>query len=466
MAPLAVAALLIGALAGAGQSATGPAAPLPRIDLSALPREAAAAIGEAYRGATRNSTDPAAVGHLAIVLHAWEQWEDAGAAYRAAQRLAPKDYRWWHLAGLLETRRGRHQDALPLFERAATLAPEQVPVRLRLAEARLETGDVEGSAPVFRELARQADTAAAAEYGLGRVAIARGDLTAALEHFDRAVTIFPEFGAAHYARALAYRRLGRSAEALDALERQKRCLPCWPATGDALAESIAAVREDAAAVLQRGIALARENQDALAIEAHERALTLDPSLVPARVNLITLYGRVGDWTRAKAQYQDALRGGTHVPEAHVNYAQVLLAQKRPADAVPVFRSALALTPADPQAWNGLGMAFEQSGDTAAAADAYGEASRHAPAFRAARFNYARTLVAKGRLQDAIVELEKLRTPEDGETARYVFALAAALVRAGDVERGRAEAVRALELARRYGQQDLAATIQRDLAQLR
>lgn len=466
MAPLAVAALLIGALAGAGQSATGPAAALPRIDLSTLPREAATAIGEAYRGATRNSTDPAAVGHLAIVLHAWEQWEDAGAAYRAAQRLAPKDYRWWHLAGLLETRRGRHQEALPLYERAATLAPEQLPVRLRLGEARLETGDLEGSAPLFRELAREPASAAAAEYGLGRVAMARGDLQTALAHFEKAVTIFPDFGAAHYARALAYRRLGRNAEAEDALERHKRCLACWPATGDALAGSVAGVREDAGAVLRRGIALAQEGQDRPAIEAHERALTLDPSLVQARVNLITLYGRVGDWARAQAQYQDALRLGTHLAEAHVNHAQVLLARKRPADAVPVFRSALALTPADAQAWNGLGMALEQSGETAAAADAYREASRHAPAFRTARFNYARTLVAKGRLQDAIAELEKLRTPEDAETARYVFALAAALVRTGDVERGRAEAVRALELARRYGQEDLAATIQRDLALLR
>ena len=457
--------LFAAALTSGGQKAA-PALPLPRIDVTALPAAAAKAIAEAYNAAQRQPGNADVVGRLAMVLHAWEEWEPCAAAYQLAQKLAPKDYRWWHLAGLVETRRGRHHEALRFFERAAALAPGRVPVRLRVAEARLETGDLDGSERLFRELAREREASAAAEYGLGRIAMARGDLTAALEHFDRAVAAYPEFGAAHYGRALVYRRLGRDADASDALEQQKRCLPCWPATGDALADAVSGVREDAAAVLKRGIALAREGQDRQAIEAHERAVELDPALAQARINLITLYGRSRDWTRAEAEYRAALQLGTNLAEAHANYAQVLLAQGKPPEAASHFRKALALAPADAQAWNGLGLALEQSGDAAAASDAYREATVHAPAFRAARFNYARTLVTAGRLTEGIVELEKLRTPTDPETPRYLFALAAALVRAGEIAKGKTEARAALELAQRYGQSELAATIQRDLALLR
>jgi tetratricopeptide (TPR) repeat protein len=400
-----------------------------------------------------------------MVLHAWEEWEPAAVTYRLAQTLAPREVRWWHLAGLLETRRGRHDQALPLFERAAALAPADRAVRLRVAEAKLETGDLQGSERLFAELARHAPTLAAAAYGLGRVAMARGEPEVALQHFDTAVEAFPDFGAAHYGRALALRRLGRTDEAGEALQRQQQCLPCWPPTGDSVAESLAQVREDAGAVLQRGIALARDGQHGPAIQAHERALALDPGLGQARVNLITLYGRAGEWARAAAAYQEALRGDTHLAEAHANYAQVLLAERRAADAVPIFRRALEANPADGHAWNGLGLALETTGDTAAASSAYQRAVTHAPTFRGARFNYARTLVAAGRLDQAIAELEKLRVPQDDETPRYLFALSAALVRAGDVRRGRVEALAALELARHRGQLELAATIERDLAML-
>jgi Flp pilus assembly protein TadD len=456
--------ILSAALAGAqSPRSSGPA--LPAIDIAALPADAASAIAEAYAAAEQQPDDPAIVGRLAMVLHAWEEWEPAAGTYRLAQTLAPREVRWWHLAGLLETRRGRHDQALRLFERAAALAPADRAVRLRVAEAKLETGDLQGSERLFADLARHEPTLPAAAYGLGRVAMARGEPESALRHFDEAIAAFPDFGAAHYGRALALRRLGRTAEAGEALQRQQQCLPCWPASGDAMAESLGQVREDAGAVLQRGIALARDGHDARAIQAHERALALDPELGQARVNLITLYGRAGDWARAATAYQEALRGKTHLAEAHANYGQVLLAERRAADAIPVFRRALEANPGDGQAWNGLGLALETTGDTAAASAAYRQAVTHAPAFRGARFNYARTLVAAGRLDEAIVELERIRTPEDDETPRYLFALSAALVRAGDVKRARVEAVAALELARRRGQLELAATIERDLAML-
>jgi tetratricopeptide (TPR) repeat protein len=439
---------------------------LPVIDVAALPAGAGKAIGAAYAAARAHPSDVEAVGRLAITLHAWEQWDSAAGTYEVARRLAPRDRRWWYLAGLLETARGRHSDALPFFERAAALAPGDLAGRLRVAEGKLETGDSQGSEPLLAELAREPRTAAPAEYGLGRVAVARADYAGAIVHFQRAVAAFPKFGAAHYALALAYRRLGRADDAEKALDRQQQCVACWPATEDAVAALIPAAREDGAALLKRGIQAAVEGNVQGAIDAHERALALSPALVQARVNLITLYGRSQRWTDAEKQYREVMAADRNVGEAHANYAQVLLAQRRAADAIPVFREAIASSPGDGAARNGLGLALEMTGDAAGALAAYEQAVTDAPTLRAARFNYGRALVAAGRLKEAIAEFGKLQKPEDEETPRYLFALSAARVRTGDIEGGRSQALAALAMARRYGQSDLAATIERDLRGLK
>ncbi len=467
MAPL---PLALAVAAGLALPAQKPAAEikttLPVIDVAELPAAAGKAIGEAYDSARAHPEDVQAVGRLAITLHAWEQWDAGASAYGAARQRAPGDRRWWYLAGLLETARGRHVDALPLLERAAALAPEDPAGRLRVAEARLETGDFAGGEALLRELAREPRTAVPAEYGLGRVAAARGDYPAAIAHLERAVATFPDFGAAQYALALAYRRLERPTDAARALERQQKCLACWPAVEDPVAALIPAARDDGGALLKRGIQLASSGDVPGAIEAHERALALSPSLAQARANLITLYGRAARWADAEAQYRHLVDGERSVGEAHANYAQVLLAQRRAADAIPLFREALASNPADAAAQNGLGLALEMTGDAPAALAAYQRAVSDAPAWRAARFNYGRALVAAGRLQEAIAEFGKLQQPQDEETPRYLFALSAARVRAGDTAGGRAQALDALAMARRYGQADLAATIERDLAKLK
>ena len=76
------------------------------------------------------------------------------------------------------------------------------------------------------------------------------------------------------------------------------------------------------------------------------------------------------------------------------------------------------------------------------------------------------LIALGRPQEAVTELEKLVEPRDAEAPRYLFALAVAHVRAGRKDEGIKWATDAKHLAVQFGQHDLAAAIDRDLASLR
>jgi tetratricopeptide (TPR) repeat protein len=89
----------------------------------------------------------------------------------------------------------------------------------------------------------------------------------------------------------------------------------------------------------------------------------------------------------------------------------------------------------------------------------------APTDREIRFGHARVLLQLDRLDEAIAQLGQVLEPVDATTPRSLYALSVALVRQGDVEKGRRHAQRALDLAREYDQQDLAAAIARDLARL-
>jgi hypothetical protein len=76
------------------------------------------------------------------------------------------------------------------------------------------------------------------------------------------------------------------------------------------------------------------------------------------------------------------------------------------------------------------------------------------------------LLALGRPDEAIAQLELLTEPRDAETPRYLFGLATAHVRAGHRDEGIRWANEAKRLALEHGQHDLAAAIDRDLALLK
>ena len=89
-----------------------------------------------------------------------------------------------------------------------------------------------------------------------------------------------------------------------------------------------------------------------------------------------------------------------------------------------------------------------------------------PGFRLARFNLARMLIALAKPDEAATELEKIVEPRDAEAPRYLFALGVAHLRAGRKDEAVKWSLEAKALALQFGQNDLAAAIDRDLAALK
>ena len=271
--------------------------PLPRLALEAYPPATRQALSRPYENATAHANDAAAVGGLARALHAWEQWSSAHDAYLRAQALAPATFEWHYLDAIVLERLARHADAASHLDEALRLSPDYVPARVKLAEALLESGDRDRSRPLFDALRANPLSEPAAEFGLGRLAAAEGRPDTAVVHLQRAVALFPEWGAAHYALALSYHALGRSDEARRALERHAQYGARWPAPDDPVLATVTALRDDAQTSLERGLKLAESGDLTGAIAAHEAALVRDPSIAQAHANLISLYGRTRNWAR-------------------------------------------------------------------------------------------------------------------------------------------------------------------------
>jgi tetratricopeptide (TPR) repeat protein len=457
--------LLIVALLAALAPPQAAPPPLPTLALDSYPQAAREAIARAHREATAHPSDAQPAGALGSVLQAWEQWDAAHEAYRRAQALAPGAFEWHYLDAVVLQRQARPLDAAARLEAAVKATPNYLAAQIKLAEALFDAGKLDESQRLFSALTNP-DAAPAAAFGLGRIAAAQRRHEAAVEHFQRAIALYPEFGAAHYALALSYRVLGRRDEAQAALDRHGRFGARWPAVADPVLERVNALRDDSGALLQRAVKLADAGDVDAAITAHEAALAKNPSLAQAHANLISLYGRQRNFAKADEHYRAVVALGVNVADAHYDYGVLLGLQEKWDDAADAYRRALALNPLHAEAHNNLGQILERTRQFAPASAEYRLALDSQPTLRVARFNLGRMLIAQGRPDEAIAELQKLTEPRDAETPRYLFALSAAHVRAGRKSEGLKWATEARDLALKFGDTALAAAIERDMAMIR
>ena len=452
-------------LSAAVTSQVGAQPSLPRLALDTYPPAARDDISKAHRVAAAKPNDEQSVGALARMLHAWEQWDTAHEAYGRVQALAPRTFDWPYLDAVVLQRLALPSDAVVKLREALKISADYLPARVRLAEALLDAGDLEESARLFSELKDPA-CEPAVQFGLGRIAAAQGRYAEAIEGFERAIALFPEFGSAHYALALSYRATGKRDEARAELQRHAEFGARWPALRDPILETVDALRQDPGALIKRGTRLADAGDLEGSIAAHEAALARDPSLAQAHENLISLYGRTKNWVKGEEHYNAVARLGAMTADASYDYGVLLAMQDKSEPAAQAYRQAIALNPQHARAHNNLGQILERQRQFDAAAAEYRQAVDSQPTLRIARFNLGRMLVAQSRFDDAISELQKLLEPRDAETPRYMFALAAAHIRAGHRDEGRKWAEEARQLALAFGQTELAASIERDLATIK
>lgn len=382
-----------------------PAGP-PHLPLDGVDPEVAAAVREAEAATRQRPQSPEAWGRLGMTLLANKLEAEAVAPLARAEALDSADPRWPYLRGVALLSKDPDA-ALPCLRRAAERCDDgrRAAARLRLAEALAANGHEQEAEEQFRQVPA-GPLSACAEYGLGALAVARGDLEAGKRHLLRCAGSPLTRHRAAAQLAVVARRLGEPpprtggeadptwpdpfvTECLSLLvgkERQLQRAAALEQQGQ-VARALEVLREvardypEASSFLTLGITLGRRGHHAESEAVLRRCLELEPTLVRAQYYLsLALFGQAealkqqGKATDAAARYEEAARWARRatdlVPghgEAHFQLGLTLWCLDRKADAATAFRRAIDSRPdlADAHLWLGRVLAEQGQKDEAA-----------------------------------------------------------------------------------------------------
>lgn len=466
---LAVAALVLGFPCSDLRAERAPLPPLPTLPasfLATLQPRVGEQIQSALEAARAKPQDAEMVGRLGMILHAYEKLELAGACYERAEGLRPDDFQWLYYLGLVKQTLGEDEEAVAYFSRTIEQQSTFIPARLRLAKSLRAVGKLHESRQVYEQIIKQAPHLALAHNGLGEVLSAVGDTRLALESYRQAVELAPAFGAAHYALALQYRDLGKTARSQQHFSLYQANRENRPPLDDPLVDSIHALAVGAIVHFERGRRLEQDGELEEAALAYEQTLEVDPSVGQAHVNLISVYTLLGRVQQAEAHYRKGLEVNPRLAELHYNYGLLLARRALYSHAAQAFRNALELNRYFADAHNNLGTMLEHIGKTTEAEEHFRLAVENDPRHRLAHFNLGRALVRRKQYEDAIRYLLKTLTSDDDKTPTFLYTLADAYVRHGDLTKGLHYLQEGIRQARSFDQQKLADAMEESLRQLK
>ncbi len=418
-----------------------------------------------YERARANPTDGELNGQMAMLLHAFGQYELASRFYHRARSLEPSNFRWAYYLGLGLAAVGQEGQAIPVLRAAVELDENYLPAQLKLAELLGTLGDWNESRRIYGDVVHRYPDNARAHYGLGRIQFARGEAQAALSSYRKASRLSPDFAAAHYGLAMVYRSLSDVQKARRHLLLFERSRGTQPPLEDPLLDLIGQLHSRAEYHYLQGLEFQNRGQIPQALDEYERALEEDPQHAMAHANLFFSYLTLGDLEKAEQHYQAALKLDPRLHEIHHNLGILRRLQNRDQEAAGAFQRALELNPFRAESHYLLGTILSDDGQWGEAERRFRLAIQNQPEFRDAHLRLGLLLQKQERDEEALPHFLKTLTVEDESTPVCLYVLARSYARLGHLGKAIDSAAQAREKALSAGEGELAADLQKFLEQL-
>jgi Flp pilus assembly protein TadD len=306
---------------------------------------------------------------------------------------------------------GMYSDLETLWQTTLARNPQSYIAHNSLSLIRLQQGRVDDAIAHARkalELQSNAPDHALALINLGNATLQKGQIDDAIEDFTKALAIQPDFADPHNNLGSALLQKGRVDEAM----------------------------------------------------AHfDKALTLQPHHANAHYNLGNAFLEKGRLDDAGAHYRSALETAPDDADTHLNFGTALLLQNRLDEALIQFQEALRIQPTSIPARNNLGFILLRSGRPQEAAAQYQIALELQPDNASTLSNLAWLLATCAeptmRNGDQAVELaQHANQLSGGENPIVLRTLAAAVAEIGRFPDAQKYLLKAIELARSAGRQEM------------
>ena len=278
--------------------------------------------------------------------------------FENAAALAPQDYRWAFFAGVTALSRSDLDRARADFRRSLALQSPFPAGLVHLGDVEILSLDFEAAGRAYTAALAFPGTAAAAHFGLGRIALQRGDARLAAEHFEATLAAQPAASIVRSQLAIAYRRLGQ----LDKAAAQAA------AHGDStvrfddplFAEMEAANVSNGHRITASFLAL-REGRVAAAVEGFRQAAAVDPQDVSISLGLAHAQELLGDAAAAEQSFRRAVEVEPQNSRARLKLGTILAQRGARGEGIEQLRTAVRLRPDLKDAHFNLATALAQEG---------------------------------------------------------------------------------------------------------
>jgi tetratricopeptide (TPR) repeat protein len=289
-----------------------------------------------------------------------------------------------------------------------------------------------------------------AHNNLGYVPAAQGRTAEAVEHYQKALEIYPDYAEADNNLGTVFLNQGRLDEAAKYYHRALKIYPGFAEAHNNL-----------------GILLTKEGQTAEAIEQYRKAIELNPDRAEFYNNLGNLLATQGRTDEAIEQFQKALEVDPDNAKVRYNLANIFTAQGRWDEAIEQYHRALKQMPDSTHAHYQLGLLLQSRGEFAAAIAQFQKVLKLDPKHVTARNNLAWLLATcpdnSLRNGNKAVELAQQAVQlSGGNSPEILDTLAAAYAEAGRYPEAIETAQRALDLSAAQNKKPLAEVIQTQL----
>jgi len=206
---------------------------------------------------------------------------------------------------------------------------ERARVLRNLGGSLVQDGDLRGGLEKLLEAAELDPKDSETQHELALAYRDLGEYQLALVHFDKALTLRPEFSDAWNNKGTVHLKLRQWDQAINCFQK---------ASGDIL------YRTPHFAYNNLGLAYYGKGEYRKAIAGYQKALEVSPSYSPARTNLGLALERINRWEAAIIAYKKAIEDAPNYTPAHFNLGRLYMKLNRYAEAAEVLEEIIKIEP--------------------------------------------------------------------------------------------------------------------------